>query len=140
MDKLLTQPAVKGCQEIRDRKRVSIAAIDFGTTFCSLAYTLSDDDKVNLIELNPHQQRVPNAILLRKQGSAADRGGTPELVIQNFGFEAQYGTITLTEEERPHYVYFELVKMLLYTGNQVLNCSACVLYVGRVMITSITND
>ena len=63
MAKLLTQRAVKGRQEIRDRKRVAIAAIDFGTTFCSLAYTLSDEDKVNLIELNRHhQQRVPTAI------------------------------------------------------------------------------
>ena len=70
MAKLLTQRAVKGCEEIRGHKQVAIAAIDFGTTFCSLAYTLSDDDKVNLIELNPHQQRVPTAILLRKQGLA----------------------------------------------------------------------
>ena len=125
MAKFLTQRAVKGRQEVRDRKRIQpIAAIDFGTTFCSLAYTLSDDDTVNLIELNPHHQRVPTAILLRKQGLAADRD-TPQLVIQKFGFEAQNGTITLTEEERPHYVYFELVKMLLYNTNQVLNCSVC---------------
>ena len=123
MSKFLTQRAAKVRQEIRGRKRDAIAAIDFGTTFCSLAYTLSDDDTVNLIELNHHQHRVPTAILLRKQGLAAD--GTLKMVTQKFGFDAQYGTITLTEEERPHHVYFELVKMLLYTDNQVLNCSAC---------------
>ena len=133
MAKLLTQRADKGCQEmIRGRKRVAIAAIDFGTMFCSLAYTLSDNDTVNLVELNPYQQRtwrVPTAILLRKQGLAAD-GRSPQLVIQKFGFEAQDGIVTLTEEERPHYVYFELVKMLLYAGNQVLNYSACVCTMG----------
>ena len=117
MTKLLTQCAVKGRQEISDSKRVAIAAIDFGTTFCSLAYSLSDDDKVNLIELNPHQQRVPTAILLRKQGLATD--GTQQLVIHKFGFDAQHRTIALTEEERPDHVYFELVKMLLYSDNQV---------------------
>ena len=119
MAKLLAQPAVKGCQEVRDRKRVAIAAIDFGTTFCSLAYTLSDEDTVNFIELDHmhHQQRVPTAILLRKYGLTAD--GTPQLEVKKFGFEAQHGISTLTEEELPHHVYFELVKMLLYSDNQV---------------------
>ena len=118
MANLLAQPAAKVSilQEISDRKRVAIAAIDFGTTFCSLAYTLPDEDTVNLIELNSHQQRVPTAILLRKKGVTAD--GTPELmVIENFGFDAQSATITLLEKERTHRVYFELVKMLLH--NQV---------------------
>ena len=62
MARLLADRAVRTYQEIRDRKRVAIAAIDFGTTFCSLAYTLPHEDTVNFVELNKHQQRVPTAI------------------------------------------------------------------------------
>ena len=116
MARLLTQRAVKGSQAISDRKRVAIASIDFGTTFCSLAYTLPDEDAVNLVELNTHQQRVPTAILLRKKDVTAD--GIPELMVTYFGFDAQAETITLLDEERSYHVYFEFVKMLLY--NQVL--------------------
>ena len=129
MDKLLTQrAAVKEHKEIRGRKRVAIAAIDFGTTSCSLAYTMSGE--VILIELNRHHQRVPTAILLHKQGLAAD--GRPQLMIKHFGFDAQHETTTLTEGERPDHVYFELVKMLLFSDNQVLNCSACVCTLGEI--------
>ena len=114
MARLLADRAVRTYQEIRDRKRVAIAAIDFGTTFCSLAYTLPHEDTVNFVELNKHQHctRVPTAILLQKQTVA---GGTQELMmIRDFGFEAQSQTSTLLNEERPDHIYFELVKMLLY--------------------------
>ena len=110
---LLTERAVPTSQEIKDcNKRGAIAAIDFGTTFCSLAYNLPNEDAVNFVELNPgHQPRVPTAILLRKQTVA---GGIPELVIQDFGSDAQNRATTLLDEERPDHIYFELVKMLLY--------------------------
>ena len=109
---LLAERAVPTSQEIRDCKRVAIAAIDFGSTFCSLAYNLPHEDTVNFVELNPGQQpRVPTAILLRKQRGAS---GIPELTIQDFGFDAQNRTTKLLDEERPDHIYFELVKMLLY--------------------------
>ena len=109
---LLAERAVRTSQEIRDCKQVAIAAIDFGTTFCSLAYNLPHENTVNFVELNPHWQlRVPTAILLRKQRVA---GSIPELVIQDFGFDAQNRLTTLLDEERPDHIYFELVKMLLY--------------------------
>ena len=88
-----------------------IAAIDFGTTLCSLAYNLPDEDVVNFVELNHHQQRVPTAILLQKQSVAGD---IPELVIRNFGFDAQYRAFTLLDKECQDHIYFELVKLLLY--------------------------
>ena len=119
MAKLLAERAVRTSQEIRDCKRIAIAAIDFGTTFCSLAYTLPNEDVVNFVELSDqHQQRVPTAILLRKQsGVIADGIPTllpPELVIKAFGFDAQSKTTTLMDYEHPNHIYFELVKMLLY--------------------------
>ena len=112
MAKLLAEPADRTSQLIRDCKRIAIAAIDFGTTFCSLAYALPNEDVVNFVELNHHQQRVPTAILLRKQRVIAD--GIPALMIEAFGFDAQSQTTTLLDDERPDCIYFELVKMLLY--------------------------
>ena len=111
---LLAERAFRSSQEIRGCKRVAIAAIDFGTTFCSLAYTLPNEDTVNFVELSPGQQlRVPTAILLRqKQGAIAD--GIPDLMIRDFGFDAQYQTTKLLDYERPYHIYFKLVKMLLY--------------------------
>ena len=116
MAKLLAERAVQTSQEIRDRKRVAIAAIDFGTTFCSLAYTLPNEDLANFVELNPGQQpRVPTAILLWKPRRVwVSAGGTPGVMIRHFGFEAQYRTTTLLDEDRPDHIYFDLVKMLLY--------------------------
>ena len=107
MAKLLAERAVRTSQEIRDCKRIAIAAIDFGTTFCSLAYTLPNGDVINLVELSDHhQQRVPTAILLRKQSGV--------IAIEAFGFDAQSQTTKLMDYERPNCIYFELVKMLLY--------------------------
>ena len=120
---LLAKPAVLTSQEIKDCniKRAVIAAIDFGTTFCSLAYTLPNEDTVNFVELNQHQKRVPTAILLQKQ-TVAD-GTEEQMMIRDFGFEAQSQTSTLLNEERPDHIYFELVKMLLY-NDKVSRCTA----------------
>ena len=122
MARLLAERAVPTSQEIRDCKRVAIAAIDFGTTFCSLAYTLPNEDVVNFVELNHgHQPRVPTALLLQKRAIADRipaelmiRDFSRELMIRDFGFDAQYRTTKLLDEERPDHIYFELVKMLLY--------------------------
>ena len=117
---LLAERAVLISHEIRYHSRVT-AAIDFGTTFCSLAYSLPIEDTFNFVELSPSQQlRVPTAILLRrKQGAIA--GGIPDLMIRNFGFDAQNRMTTLLDEERPVHVYFELVKMLLYNDKVPAN-------------------
>ena len=46
----------------------NIAAIDFGTTYCSLAYKTKEDPGVTVVRLDSSVQRVPNAILLRVTG------------------------------------------------------------------------
>ena len=52
----------------------NIAAIDFGTTYCSLAYKTratrgdSAPGRVTVVQLDTSVQRVPNAILLRETG------------------------------------------------------------------------
>ena len=46
----------------------NIAAIDFGTTYCSLAYKTKGDPGVTVVRLDSFFQRVPNAILLRVTG------------------------------------------------------------------------
>ena len=47
----------------------NIAAIDFGTTYCSLAYrTKGDSAGVTVVRLDTSVQRVPNAILLKVTG------------------------------------------------------------------------
>ena len=47
----------------------NIAAIDFGTTYCSLGYkTKRDSAGVTVVRLDSSVQRVPNAILLRVTG------------------------------------------------------------------------
>ena len=109
MANLLTSTAKKTLfQEVAsDRDALAIAAVDFGTTFCSLAYSLSNKEAVSLIELNPSQTRVPTSLLLQR---TAD--GT--LQVRDFGFEAQSEATKLIGDECANHVYFELVKMLLY--------------------------
>ena len=46
----------------------NIAAIDFGTTYCSLAYKTKGNPGVTVVRLDTSVQRVPNAILLRVTG------------------------------------------------------------------------
>ena len=81
----------------------TVAAIDFGTTFVSLAYTTRGDDKVNTFKLNSTFERVPNAILL--DGN--------KCVVEDFGFKAQDTYCKVRPRQLPSYIYFERIKMLL---------------------------
>ena len=83
----------------------NIAAIDFGTTYCSLAYTTRGDEKVSAFKLSDVFTRVPNALLLRKAG---DR-----LEVAQFGYRAQEEYSRLRHADRLNYLYFERMKMLL---------------------------
>ena len=52
-----------------------IAAIDFGTSSLSIAYTTPTDGQIKLVPLHSTYERVPNAILIVKdQGKDQDRG------------------------------------------------------------------
>ena len=85
----------------------NIAAIDFGTTSVSLAYTTKGDDKVNTLVLDTETQstRIPNAILLKKDGK--------NMTVEDFGNIARTKFGSLRPSEYSKYVYFERIKMLL---------------------------
>ena len=83
----------------------NIAAIDFGTTNCSLAYitvgSLPEEGPVRL-PLNETYYRVPTAILFKPDGS-----------IDSFGYDARSEYFDLDDEDRLKYAYFEQIKMNL---------------------------
>ena len=86
--------------------RQHVAAIDFGTTFVSLAYATHGYDKVNTFKLNSTFERVPNAILLKKVDGS-------KCVVEDFGFKAQDSYCKVRPSQLPNYIYFERIKMLL---------------------------
>ena len=98
----------------------NVAAIDFGTTFCSLAYTTGGEEQnVANVKLNEVYSRVPTAVLLRqKQDCLA--GGTDDPVtksvayeIKSFGYQAQEEHRKLRSHDRSNFLYFERFKMNL---------------------------
>ena len=84
----------------------NIAAIDFGTSCVSLAYTTRGYDKVNMFKFESKFQRVPNAILLKKVDGN-------KCVVEDFGFNAQDTYCKVRPSQLPNYIYFERIKMLL---------------------------
>ena len=88
------------------RRSTRIAAIDFGTTYCSLAYALSDKEHVANLGVNWIFERVPTAILLKMDS------GNQSLKVSKFGFSSQEEIIRLGRKIQ-EYVYFECFKMKL---------------------------
>ena len=86
--------------------RQTIAAIDFGTTFVSLAYATSGDLNINTLKLHSTYERVPNAILLKKVPGN-------KCVVEDFGLKAQSSYCKIRSSEQQNYIYFERIKMLL---------------------------
>ena len=98
----------------------NVAAIDFGTTFCSLAYTTgSEEQSVANIKLNEVYSRVPTAILLfQKQYRLPDDSDDPipksmAYEVKAFGYEAQEEHRKLRSHDRSKCLYFERFKMNL---------------------------
>ena len=87
----------------------NIAAIDFGTTYCSLAYTTEGDKSANCIKLDGYKARVPTAILLKKK-DVADSSASIPCEIVAFGSNANFH---LRERDADKHLYFERVKMTL---------------------------
>ena len=85
----------------------NIAAIDFGTKNCSLAY-ITENDRLELTQgvpklpLNGTYLRVPTAILLNHEGQ-----------IEAFGHDARTLYGNLEDHEQESYFYFEEIKMNL---------------------------
>ena len=82
----------------------NIAAIDFGTTSVSLAYTTKGDEKVSNLTLDIEDQsiRVPNAVLFKQEGE-----------VEAFGSIARKKFLSMRSSERNRYIYFERIKMLM---------------------------
>ena len=87
-----------------------VATIDFGTTYCSVAYLLRPDLAPNLNEVDPTvltldnagNRRVPSCILFDPDGKK-----------MAFGYEARDQYADLEPELRPLHHYFEHVKKVL---------------------------
>lgn len=83
----------------------NIAAIDFGTTNCSLAYVLPGKMPAhgpNMLPFHGTVYRVPTAILFNKDGS-----------VKAFGATARKKYRSLQGEELLEHAYFEQIKMNL---------------------------
>ena len=81
----------------------NIAAIDFGTANCSLAYIIAGemtDNGPNLLPLHGTVYRVPTAILFRNDGTVKAFGDTARKLYRN-----------LDDEQRLEWAYFEQIKM-----------------------------
>ena len=85
----------------------NIAAIDFGTTLVSIAYTTKGDEKVSTFILDTETQdtRVPNAILLKREGR--------EITVAGFGGIARKKFSSMRSGQHIEYIYFERIKMLM---------------------------
>ena len=108
----------------------NVAAIDFGTTFCSLAFRTvgagtdhTGAPIINTVKLNEVHSRVPTAILLKeKEGSDSHLQNidgedpvarSPVYEVKYFGYEAQDQHRKLRPADRPKCLYFERFKMSL---------------------------
>ncbi len=86
----------------------NIAAIDFGTKNCSLAY-ITESDKIEItrgipkLPLNGTFLRVPTVVLFNPKGE-----------VESFGHDARTLHANLEDCEREEYVYFEELKMNLH--------------------------
>ena len=85
----------------------NIAAIDFGTSNCSLAYvtqgrSASVEEGPVLLQPNQTFYRVPTAILFNPDGS-----------VNSFGYDGRDVYRNLDDDERLQYAYFEQIKMTL---------------------------
>ena len=81
-----------------------VAAIDFGTTYCSVAYALQREKEIIKLPLDGPLTRVPNAILIERKSNS----------VVAFGYGAQNQFAQLPKEQQKEYIYFERMKMILY--------------------------
>ena len=87
----------------------NIAAIDFGTSSISLAYTTKGDDKISMIPLETEKRkpRALNTILLRKVKSEE------KITVEALGGKARQIYERKRKAEYSECIYFERIKMLL---------------------------
>ncbi|XP_011402430.1 PREDICTED: heat shock 70 kDa protein 12A-like [Amphimedon queenslandica] len=87
----------------------NIAAIDFGTTSVSLAYTTKGYKMINtfILDVQEKAARDTNAVLFKREGKA--------ISVAAFGNTARSQFTTMRKDENfdQEYIYFERIKMLL---------------------------
>ena len=81
-----------------------VAAIDFGTTYCSVAYALQREKEILRLPLDGPLTRVPNAILIERKNNT----------VVAFGYGAQNQFAQVPKGQQKDYIYFERMKMILY--------------------------
>ena len=81
-----------------------IAAIDFGTTNCSVAYILPGESEKGpeLLLFPGNEKRIPTAVLFNEEGT-----------VEDFGKTAREACISLNGENLMERPYFEYIKMNL---------------------------
>ena len=102
----------------------NIAAIDFGTTYCSLAYTTEGDENASCLKLDGYRTRVPTAILLKKT-DVTENASVP-CEIRGFGYNAASLFAGLRARDTNKHLYFERVKMNLQHDPVGLRTTSCI--------------
>ena len=96
----------------------NIAAIDFGTTSVSLAYTTKGDERINnlALEINESNEliRVRNAILLKKEKSN-------KITVEAFGSHATKKFTLTRKDQYSDYICFGRIKILMRKKVTILN-------------------
>ena len=110
------------------KTRGNIAAIDFGTTFCTLTYTTGGDPEVKTLKLNGIYNRVPTAILLHKTVN--------ECRVVEFGYRAQDAFAKMRKSDYVNHIYFERMMILVKdkVRNLLLNLFKCFLVYTRFLV------
>ena len=94
-----------------------IAAIDFGTSSLSVAYTTPiDGDETKILHLHKMHERVPNAILIKVDQESQ------ECSVNSLGHQAQTIYSDMSYDEDNIFLYFERIKMLLKRDKVWLLC------------------
>ena len=99
--------ANKSRKSIKKDFEGNVAAIDFGTTFCSLAFCVTGCD-IESLKINGVYDRVPTAILLKKKREQNDA-----ITVIDIGFNAQQRYKNLPAGRYEDHLYFECFKMQL---------------------------
>ena len=99
----------------------NIAAIAFGTTFCSLAYSTTRHP-ITVMQID-HKEQVPNSILIRKNND-----GTHTAVA--FGLEAAKESFKCSKRlnYQNNYIYFEQLNFEMSLKGDEVSESANVIY------------
>lgn len=89
----------------------NIAAVDFGTTSVSLAYTSKRDKKISsfILDTKSRSNRAPNAVLLKREAG--------KVRVSAFGAIAWEKFAAIRSSGYENHIYFERIKMLLKREN-----------------------